>query len=189
MAGGKGSRMSHSTEKLLIKFKKPLILHVVDALKESKCFSEIIAITSSNSPKTRTLIQNNNIESFNSSGKSYVEDLNQILKMTNNSVFVTSADLPLLDADVIQRIVKQYNPMHTWTSVLVTKKFLDSLKISTEYEINFNDQSCCYTGISLVNAQKIFNLDKVPENFLIFDDKRIGFNLNTKADYDLLRTT
>ena len=71
----------------------------------------------------------------------------------------------------------------------VTKKFLNTLGISNEYEIIFNNQTCCYTGISLINAEKISNLQKISENFIIFDDKRIAFNINTKEDYDLLSTT
>lgn len=189
MAGGKGSRMSLPKEKLLLKHEKPIILHVIDALKESKCFSKIIAITSSNSPETKNLLKRNNIELFNSSGNGYVQDLNQVLKTINDSVLVTSGDLPLLDREIIQRLVKQYNSEKIWTGILVTKEFLNLLKISTNYEIDFNDKPCCYTGISLVNAQKISNLEKIPENFVILDDKRIAFNLNTKEDYDLLRTT
>ncbi len=188
MAGGKGSRMSITTEKLLLKYKKPAILHVIEALKISKCFSKIIAITSSNSPQTKNMLQKIDIEILDSSGNGYVQDLNHVLKKINDSVLVTSGDLPLLDGKIIQSIVKQYNPKNIWTSILVTKEFLNSLKISTEYEIDFNNQSCCYTGISVINAQKICNLEKIPENFIIFDDKRIGFNLNTKHDYDLLST-
>ena len=189
MAGGKGSRMSIPKEKLLLPHKKPIILHVIDALKESNCFSKIIAVTSSNSPETKKLLEKNRIELHNSSGKGYVEDLNDSLISINDSVFVTSGDLPLLDGNIIQQIVNLYNPKNIWTSILLTKEFLKSLKISNNYEINFNNQICCYSGISMINAEKINDRKNVSENFLVVDDKRIGFNLNTKEDYDLLSTT
>ena len=32
MAGGKGTRMKSNQEKLLLEYKKPLILHVIDCL-------------------------------------------------------------------------------------------------------------------------------------------------------------
>ena len=35
MAGGKGTRMQSDEEKLLLEYKKPLVLHVIDALKNS----------------------------------------------------------------------------------------------------------------------------------------------------------
>lgn len=189
MAGGKGSRMLISKEKLLLEFEKPVILHVIDAMKESMCFSEIIAVTSSNSPNTEHLLQKNNVTIFHSSGSGYVDDLNNALQSIDDSVFVTSGDMPLLDKEIIQTIVSKYNPKNTWISFIVTQDFLKSLKMSGEYKVNFNKLLCYYTGISLVNAANISTLKEITEDFVILNDKRIGLNLNTKEDYDLLRTT
>lgn len=187
MAGGKGSRMKLPKEKLLLEYKKPVVLHVIDALKESNCFSKIVAVTSPNSPKTRDLLQNS-IEIFDTSGAGYVKDLNAILQTLDEPAFVTSGDLPFLDKQIIQEIVSNYEN-NTWTSILVTKGFMDSLCLSSEFYTEFDGHQCHYTGISVINSQKIENLSKVPENYKIIDDKRIAFNLNTKQDYDLLSTT
>ena len=189
MAGGKGTRMNLDDEKLLLEFKKPVILQVVDSLKHSNCFSKIIAITSPNSPKTKKLLQEKNIETFETPGINYVNDLNLALKNINDVVLVTSGDLPLLDKYIIQKIVSQYNSQYIWTSILVTKNFLDVLKINSDYFINFNNCKCHFTGISLVNSEKILALENITENYIILDDKKIAFNLNTKQDYDLLSTT
>ncbi len=189
MAGGKGSRMKLAEEKLLLKYKKPIILRVNEALCDSDCFSKIIFITSPNSPKTKKLLQENNYEIFETSGMGYVEDLNLVLKSLNDSVFITSADLPLLDSEIIKKIVNLYSLNNTWTTILVTKNFLESLGMSSDYNITFENQICNYTGISIINSKKISNLENIEENFVIVDDKRIGFNVNTKQDYDLLGTT
>jgi len=189
MAGGKGIRMNLDNEKLLLKYKKPVILHVVDSLKNSNCFSKILAITSSNSPKTKKLLQENNVETFDTPGIGYVEDLNLALKTINDIVLVSSGDLPLLDKEIIQKIVTHYNSQNIWTSILVTNKFLTTLGIESDYSVNFDNQACHYTGISLINSEKITSLENLEENFVIINDKRIAFNLNTKQDYDLLSTT
>jgi len=189
MAGGKGIRMSLDNEKLLLKYKKPVILHVIDSLKNSNCFSKIISITSSNSPKTKKLLEENNIETFDTPGIGYVEDLNLALKTINDVVLVSSGDLPLLDEEIIQKIVTHYNSQNIWTSILVTNKFLTTLGIESDFSVNFDNQRCHYTGISLINSEKITSLENIEENFIIIDDKRIAFNLNTKQDYDLLSTT
>ncbi len=189
MAGGKGSRMNLTGEKLLLKYKKPIVLHVVDALVNSECFSKILAITSSNSPQTKKLLEENNIDLFNTPGNGYVEDLNLVLNSLNDFVLITSADLPFLDGDIIKNIVSQCKSENIWTTILVTKKFLESLQLSSNYWLDFENQQCCYTGISLVNAKNISVLENIPEKFIIIDDKRIAFNLNTKQDYDLLSTT
>ena len=188
MAGGKGSRMKSSDEKLLLPYKKPIILHVAEALSNSDCFSEIIFITSPNSPKTKKLLLENNYEIIDSTGKGYVEDLNNILQSIDDSVFVTSGDLPLLDEMIIKKITSFYDETHLWTSILITKNFLQTLGISSNFEINFENQLCNYSGISMINSKKISNLDNIKENFVIIDDKRIAFNVNTKEDYALLGT-
>ena len=189
MAGGKGTRMNLDDEKLLLKFKKPVILHVIDSLKNSNSFSKIIAVTSCNSPKTKKLLEENNIETFDTSGIGYVEDLNSTLGIINDHVLVTSGDLPLLDEEIIKKIINQFDLKKIWTSILVTNKFLTSLGLKSNFSVDFNGQTCHYTGISLVNSEKISSLENIDENYIIINDKRIAFNLNSKQDYDLLSTT
>ena len=189
MAGGKGSRMNLDSEKLLLKYKKSVILHVVDSLNDSKCFSKILAITSLHSPNTKKLLQENNINTFDTSGIGHAEDLSLVLQSTNDSVLVTSGDLPLLDKEIVQQIVNYYDPKKIWTSILVTNKFLTTLGLKSNYSVNYNDEICHYTGISLINANKITSSENTNENYIIIDDKRVGFNLNTKQDYELLGTT
>ena len=188
MAGGKGTRMNLDDEKLLLKFKKPVILHVIDSLKNSNSFSKILAITSCNSPKTKKLLEENDIETFDTSGIGYVEDLNSTLKTIHDSVLITSGDLPLLDEEIIKKIINQFDSKKTWTSILVTNKFLTTLGLKSDFSVDFDDQTCHYTGISLVNSEKISSLENLDENYIIIDDKRIAFNLNSKQDYDLLST-
>ncbi|WP_428325877.1 NTP transferase domain-containing protein [Nitrosopumilus sp.] len=188
MAGGKGTRMNLDNEKLLLHYKKPIILHVVDSLKNSNCFSKVIAVTSPNSPKTKKLLEENNVETFDTSGLGYVEDLNSVLQKFNDLVLVTSGDMPLLDAEIIQTIVNQHDSKKTWISILVTDELLTSIGTHSEYSITHNNKKCHFTGISLIDSQKINSLENLEENFVILDDKRIGLNLNTKQDYDLLST-
>jgi len=188
MAGGKGTRMSLPKEKLLLHYKKPVILQVVDALKTSECFSKVMAVTSPNSPNTKKFLLENSIDIFDTLGKGYAEDLNVLLKTLHESVFVTSGDLPFLDKEIIQKIVSFYDENKTWTSVLVTAGFLESLGLSSDTCVEYEGLRCHYTGISMINSKKITSLEKIPEHYIIIDDKRIAFNLNTKKDYDLLGT-
>jgi len=189
MAGGKGTRMKLDEEKLLLQYKKPVILHVIDSLQNSNSFSKILVVTSSNSPKTKKLLQENDIEIFDTSGIGYVEDLNSALKIIDDKVLVTSGDLPLLDVEIIKNIISHFDSKNIWTSILVTNKFLTLLGMESSFSVDFDGQKCHYTGISLVNSKNISSLDNLEENYIIIDDKRIAFNLNSKEDYDLLSTT
>ena len=189
MAGGKGSRMEFpAPEKLLLEYEKPIIFHVIDSLNDSYCFSKVFAATSSNSPDTKFELEKIGIETLDTSGDGYVNDLNFLLQKMGGSIFVVSGDLPLLDKEIIQKLVK-FNTESIWTSFLVSKKFLNSLGLESNLLINYGDIDCVHTGISIINADKIQNLDPVEENYIILDDKRIAFNLNTNEDFELLNSS
>ncbi len=186
MAGGKGTRMDISEEKLLLQHKKPLVLHVIDALEQSKCFSKVIAATSPNSPNTEKLLLDSGITILKTKGQGYVPDLNFALSTFDEPVFVVSADLPLLDHTVIRDLVSQHQQNSSWQSFVVTKKFLDQQNLNLEFSTTVDNTLCYYTGISIVNP-KISG--KIVETSVIFDDKRIAVNLNTKQDYDLFKNS
>ena len=186
MAGGRGTRMHSNEEKLLLNYKKPVILHVVDALQQSNSFSKIIALTSPNSPKTEKILKETGIDIISSRGESFVSDLNEMLQQLDEMVFVTSGDLPLLDSQIVKTILDHHEAEQTWTSIVTTLPFQKTLGIKSDCIIENHDYA--QTGISIVNAKKITNLDPVEEKFLVIDDKRIGLNLNTKDDYNLLRS-
>jgi len=189
MCGGKGTRMESVQEKLLIKYRKPIIQHVISALDESGCFSKIICATSCNAPKTSQFVKDLGMSTVETRGVGYVEDLNEALKSFDDNVFVVSGDLALLDSEIVQKIVNAFEDRQSWTSVLVSKKFLDLIGIKPEYLVNYNGKECAFTGISIVNPKAIVGIEPVQESYIVIDDKRIAINLNTKSDYELLGAT
>ena len=186
MAGGKGTRMQSDEEKLLLEYKKPLVLHVIDALKNSNCFERIFAATSPNSPQTQKILTENNVTTFETLGENFVTDLNYVLKKLDDYIFVTSGDLPLLDENIVKQIVDTTNPEKIWTSIVTTTSFQSSLNLDSECIISFNGEDHIHTGISIVNSNKIKNLDFVEEDYLVINDKRVCLNINTKNDFELL---
>ena len=193
MAGGKGTRMESDDEKLLLIYKKkPVILHVVDALQNSNCFTNIIALTSPNAPKTEKILKKSSIDTISSSGHDLVSDMNEMLIQLDDFVFVTSGDLPLLDSEAVKKIVERTRTDEIWNSVVTTDSFQKSLGTSIGSTIrdsdieNNPDDVFVQTGINVVNAKKIIDLEPIKEYLLIFDDKRVGLNLNTKTDFELL---
>ena len=189
MCGGKGTRMDSLEEKLLIKYKNPVIQHVITALQDSRIFSKIVCVTSPNAPKTRQFVNALGINTTETKGNGYVNDLMEALLNFDEIVFVASGDMALLDDKIVRKIVKFSNDKEPWTCVLVRKIFLDSLGIEAEYIIRYNNEECAYSGISIVNPKEISRMQQVRESYIILDDKRVAMNLNTKKDYDLLCTT
>ncbi len=185
MAGGKGTRMDHSDEKLLLEYKKPVVFNVIDALQNSNCFSKVIVSTSPNSPNTKSVLEQNGIETLSTPGNGYVNDLNFLLQKMDGSVFAVCGDLPLLDEEIIKKMA-EFNSENIWTSFLVSKELLNTLSLESNLLVKCGDVECVYTGISIINADKIKDSNLVNEDYVILDDERIAFNLNTKEDYALL---
>jgi adenosylcobinamide-phosphate guanylyltransferase len=189
MCGGKGTRMKSLEEKLLLRYKKPLIEHVLNALQNSKIFSNIVCVTSNNAPKTREFVSSLGVDILETRGDGYVTDLRESISKFEEIIFVTSGDLPLLDSEIIKKIVDLVNEENAWTSILVRKTFLLSLGLEAEFFVNYNGEECAYTGISIVDPRQIKNMEIVKESYVLLDDKRIAVNLNTKKDYDLICAT
>lgn len=189
MAGGRGTRMGGETEKLLLRYKKPVILHVVDSLIDSECFERIVAVTSPNSPGVKNLLEREGIETFDTSGGGYVEDLNCILRSIHDCAFVTSGDLPLLDRHIVRKVLRCHTAESAWTSIVITQAFLESLGFGVGTRIKHEGRACCYSGISVVNSDAISSLGAVTEKRVIMNDRRLAFNINTPHDYELLGTT
>ena len=183
MAGGKSTRMNRC-EKLLLG-SRPVILNVIQALLDSKCFTNVIAVTSPHAPKTHQYLKQHNITIHKSLGNGYVQDLNSLLSNIDEHALVISGDMPLIDSDIICDIVDMYNPKYTWTSILITADYATEFGISLEAAVNIHNIKHYYTGISLVNSSEISDLTIHDENYIILDDKRISVNLNTPQDLDL----
>lgn len=184
MAGGKGIRMNIQQEKLLLEYKKPTIIHVIEALQDSKCFTKIFAATSPNSPNTEKLVSEH-VSVIQTKGEGYVSDLNHALSILDDFVFVISGDLPLLDGTIIQDLVSKHQKDAHWQSFVVTKKFLDQNKMSLEFSTSVNGEQCYYTGISIVDPKS----SEHKETCTIYNDVRIALNLNTKEDYSKIPRT
>lgn len=114
MAGGKGTRMKFKGEKPLIKINgKPMINHVINALERANDIRNIVVATSKNTPQTRKLIEELGIETIETPGKGYIEDLRFILSESGiaglNEILLTiTADLPLIKSSTIDYVTRQY---------------------------------------------------------------------------------
>ena len=143
-----------------------------------------MCIRDSNSPNTEKILKETNIDIIPTKGDSFVNDLNEVLQQLDDTVFVTSGDLPLLDSQIVKAILDLHKPEQIWTSIVTTLSFQKSLGITSDCIIE--EQDYVQTGISVVDAKKITDMELVEEKFLVVNDKRISLNLNTNDDYNLI---
>lgn len=186
MCGGRGTRMGGGEEKLLLRYKKPVVQHVISALQESGCFSKVVCATSPNAPRTAEFVRGLGVQTLGTAGRGYVQDLGEAIRNFGEEVFVASGDLALLDAEIVKKIASMRDPTRTWTSVIVSEQFLGTLGTRAEFVVRYEGRQCAYTGISIVNPEGVEAGKHVDEGYILIDDRRVAVNLNTKKDFDLL---
>ncbi|WP_370004537.1 TIGR00454 family protein [Methanothermobacter sp. KEPCO 2] len=111
MAGGRGMRLGLECEKPLLEvYGRPMIDHVLESLEAAAGVHEIMVVTSPNTPLTEEHVKGHRI--FRTSGRGYVEDLQEILshleKSLDEPVMVINADLPLISPSTIDWIIGEY---------------------------------------------------------------------------------
>jgi adenosylcobinamide-phosphate guanylyltransferase len=112
MAGGRGTRMNSIQEKPLIELRgKPLILHVLQALKESRELERILVATSRHTPQTALLMNKLGFEIVKTPGAGYIEDLAFLISRDEfkDQIFLTvTSDLPLITGEIIDQVLEKY---------------------------------------------------------------------------------
>ena len=118
MAGGKGTRMGVKKEKPLIEVGGiPMIQHVINALLASKRISDIIILTSPNTPKTFKFACIKGYSVFQTPGNGYIEDLQYYISECfhhnpNKIILTITADLPLITSEIINQVLIEYAKSH-----------------------------------------------------------------------------
>ncbi|WP_456416336.1 adenosylcobinamide-phosphate guanylyltransferase [Methanocaldococcus sp.] len=179
MAGGRGSRMGY-VEKPLIKIKdKPLISYVIQPLLESDKINKIYIATSPNTKNTKKFIISNykdykNIKVIETSGRGYIEDLNECIEYFSKPFLVVSSDLINLTSKIINSIVdyfysvKSKNPEIEALAVMIPKdKYINPT-------IDFN--GLVPIGINIVSPKSGYQKEEI----MIIDE--LVINVNTPDD-------
>jgi GTP:adenosylcobinamide-phosphate guanylyltransferase len=187
MCGGRGSRMAQSIEKSLLNVRNnSLIEYVLDALIGCGGFETIIAVPSVNTPTTSTFLYTHEyytsgiIRILESKGENYSLDLSDVLgKIKPGVVFAVSADLPLLNPAVIQRIITRYLPSFPCTTIILETCFVKSFDILPSSILSIGSKEYCYSGIVIIDSSKHRSNSKLEEYFLIMNEKEIAINVNT----------
>jgi adenosylcobinamide-phosphate guanylyltransferase len=83
-----------------------MVERVISALASSNRFDRIIAAVSPNTPKTNEFLKSKGIETIETAGKGYSQDLSDLLsKLKPQKVMVIPGDIPLLNSQIVNEIL------------------------------------------------------------------------------------
>ena len=198
MCGGRASRMQQQQQQGAIE--KPLLKvdgvamveRVISALASSNRFDRIIAAVSPNTPKTNELLKSKGIETIETAGKGYSQDLSDLLsKLKPQKVMVVPADIPLLNSQIVNEILNtlvdddndrqaQEEPA---ISIILEKEFVQGMGVKPSIVLT---NQYCHSGVTIFNTMAVGgDTEPVKERYLVMNRKEIALNVNTKEELEL----
>lgn len=168
MCGGAGTRLDAPVEKPLYEIQgEAMVDSVLDALEGSSC-EEILAAVSPQTPNTRFHLDGR-CRTIETPGDGYVADLQRALESVSTPVLTVAADLPLVSADLIDRVIEAQSGDESLT-VVVPSALKRRLGVSIS-----TDRQVAPTGCNVVGAS-----DAV-RTYCSWD-VRLAVNVNTTED-------
>ena len=187
MAGGKGGRMTLAEEKPLLRVGgKPIIEHVIAALKNAKKVSSIVVAVSDYTPKTARLMLQFPVSVIKTPGKEYVSDMGYaVKKLKLRHVLAISADLPLITGEVVDAILECYEQCgKPALAVVVPMETKEKLGLSGEYAFEFGNRLVVPAGISVIDGRRI-DEKELDQEVCLLDLKEVAVNINTVQELNI----
>jgi len=184
MAGGKGTRMRLRGEKPMLKVGgKPMIQHVLDALKKAEGVDEIVVAVSKHTPRTAEAMERLSVKVLETPGKGYVSDMQYaVKKLKLNTVLTISSDLPLVTDEIIDEAIERYErcgkPALTVAAPAETR---ERLGLKLDYIIEGKGRRLVPAGINLIDGRRI-DEPELEEEVLVVDREEVAVNVNTPED-------
>jgi adenosylcobinamide-phosphate guanylyltransferase len=181
MAGGKGSRMALSEEKPLLQVgRKPVIEHVLMALKKAKKVGSVVVAVSDYTPKTAKLMSKFPVSVIHTPGKEFVFDMGYAVRALKlQTVLAIGADFPLITAEVIDGIVEYYEKCgKPALSVAVPMETKEKLGLGGKYGFESNGKRVVPAGINVIDGRRIDEAELEEETYVL-DRKEVAVNINT----------
>jgi adenosylcobinamide-phosphate guanylyltransferase len=194
MCGGIASRMQQGgIEKPLLKVDGiAMVERVILALAGSDRFDRILAAISPNTPKTKELLKSKGIETIETPGEGYSNDLSYLLlKLKPQRVMVVPSDIPLLNSQIISEIIDAIDNSSIGSSrkekrqaisIILEKGFVERTGAKPSIVLG----QYCHSGITIFYTMSV-GTEPVEEYYLVMNRKEIALNVNTKEELELAK--
>ncbi|WP_049920189.1 NTP transferase domain-containing protein [Halobiforma nitratireducens] len=185
MCGGKGTRLESTREKPLYPIAgEPMIDRVLAALSDS-AVATVHAAASPNAPGTRTRLERDErVRTIETPGEGYVADLLAALESPAVSppVLSVAADLPLLAATVVDRVLAVYGGQGSLT-VCVPVALKHRLGVSIDSRLE-SATHLAPTGVNVVGAtdSDANSNQRKSQPMHVSYDSRLAINVNRPED-------
>jgi adenosylcobinamide-phosphate guanylyltransferase len=189
MAGGRGTRMVPGVEKPLAEVGgKPMLVHVVEALKKSESIERIVVAVSPHTPKTATVARKIGAEVLETAGLGYEEDMKFAIKQLKlNDVMVLSADLPLLTPSLVERAIGSYRKeKKPALCVMAPIEAVEKNGAKPSFVFEAGEERMVPIGVNVIDGTRI-DEPKLEEAVLVANSDDSILNVNTAEELRMAR--
>ena len=169
-----------------------MVERVILALAGSDRFDRILAAISPNTPKTKVLLKSKGIETIETPGEGYSNDLSYLLlKLKPQRVMVVPSDIPLLNSQIVSEIIDVIGNSSIGSSrkekgqaisIILEKGFVERTGVKPSIVVD----QYCHSGITIFNTMYV-GTEPVEEYYLVMNRKEIALNVNTKEELELAK--
>ena len=186
MAGGKGTRFGGDTEKPMAKFMgKPLIRRVIEATKKSERIAETYVAVTAYSPKTAQEAAKASVKVIETNGQGYHADVQQAVQDENltGPVLIISADLPLLNGEFLDEIIKEYKESgKPALTVMIPEEAFREYGLSAVSLYEHEGKMYAVSGINIIDGQRI--LEEQEQEVIVSKRPEAVFTANSLKDLE-----
>jgi adenosylcobinamide-phosphate guanylyltransferase len=189
MAGGLATRMGVGCEKPLAEVGgKPMLVHVVEALKKSEQINRIVVTVSPHTPKTATVARKIGAEVLETDGLGYEEDMKSAIKSLKlHVVMVLSADLPLLTPSMVDRAIELYkSERKPALSVMAPVEVVEKQGAKPSFVFEVDGKRMVPIGVNVIDGTRIDEA-KLEETVLVANAEDSVLNVNTPGELKIAR--
>jgi adenosylcobinamide-phosphate guanylyltransferase len=187
MAGGKGSRMSFSEEKPLLRVGgKPVVERVLSALLNANRVDSVVVAVSRRTPKTALFVSKFPVKVVETPGEGYIPDMQYVVKKLGlKTVLAIVSDLPLITNTVVDDVLERYvlcgKPALTVAVPIETKTELGA---GVEYDFEADGKTVVPTGINVIDG-RLIDGGWMDQEVYVIDKPEVAANVNTPEDLQL----
>ncbi len=164
-----------------------MVERVISALAGSDRFDRIVAAVSLNSHKTNEFLKSKGIETIETTGEGYSQDLSRVLsKLRPQKVVAVPGDIPLLNSQIVNEILNiidddDRQEQEPAISIILEKGFVEEIGVKPSIVLM---NQYCHSGITIFNTMAV-GTEPVKERYIVMNRKEIALNVNTKEELEL----
>lgn len=164
-----------------------MVERVISALERSDRFDRIVAAISPFTQKTNESLKSKGIETIETAGEGYSQDLSRLLsKLRPQKVVAVPGDIPLLNSQIINEILNNIidddrQEQEPAISIILEKGFVEEIGVKPSVVLM---NQYCHSGITIFNTMAV-GTEPVKERYIVMNRKEIALNVNTKEELEL----